>query len=911
MRITRIRLRDYRGITEHDVRIPATGVTVVQGGNEVGKSSLAEALDLLFDYQDSSTHKAVKAVKPVNRDVGAEIEADIEAGPYRFTYTKRFHRERATTLVVHAPRRENLTGREAHERVLAILDEAVDVPLWKALRLQQGVALDQADLSGQTSLGAALDSASAGALAGGTEASLVDLARAEYDKFFTATGRPKAEVAQLAKDEAGAVDRVDDLRRRLAELEDDVDHAASLVSRIGGLALEVDDQRSRVSAYNEQWQSVQTLLHEVAKAELAAKLATTEAENARTEVARRQALVEEVERAQRRHQEQVAEHRRHEPAVAAAVEALTGAEERAAAAVIAARSAEAVVSDRHADLQFHNDRLHLELLAERWKRVQDAERRLAELDALLDANQVDDDVLARVEDAHLAVVQARARVEGEGAVLAIEARRDLDVDGFPLSAGSVRALPVGSATTVELDGIARITVQGGREAGQSAAALADAERRLAEACAAACVADVAAAREAAAIRRDAIHHRDHLGARLREDLRDLTPDRMAKKIDRLHARIAQAVEARPELAATAVDLDGARRLAEAAEAAVSGARDLLREADDEVLRRRTELAAVRERTETSAREVELTRRQLEAVRAELEAARSHDLDGVLAGRLENAVRRMADAARALDQASAAADKARPEELRATLDNATAVLDKLTAERDGAERTHAEVRARLAVLGEQGLHDRLAEAEAELEHRARARRATERRAAAARRLYETLDRCRGEARRAYLAPLQERIEGFGRIVFGPDFAVELGDDLRIVNRTLRGVTVAFDQLSTGAREQLCVISRLACAAVVSEAGAGGPSVGGGVGGPSVGSPSVGGPSVGGDSGSGGGSGWGGVPVILDDALGWSDPRRLERLGAVLSLAAQEAQVLILTCLPERYRHVGAAHVITLD
>jgi hypothetical protein len=882
MRITRIRLRNYRGIQEHELRLPPTGVTVVQGDNEVGKSSIAEAIDLLFDYHDSSTHKVVKAVKPVHRDAGAEVEADVEAGPYRFTYTKRFHRDRATTLVISAPRRENLTGREAHERALAILDEAVDVPLWRALRLQQGVRPDQADLSEQTSLAAALDAASAGALAGEREATLIDRSRAEFERYWTPSGRAlKAEVLALQRAEQDAEAKVDELRRRLADLEDDVEHAATLVVRIAELGIEAEEQRGRVGHYEKQWRSVETLLHDVTEARLAAQVATAEARNAEAESSRRHALLEDVERAERCHQERVAEHRRHEPAVAAAADALAAAEERLVAVSQLAREADILLRQRRADLQVHNDLLHLEMLSERWQRVQEADARLAELDVLLDTNRVDDAALQAIEDAHLAAVQARARVEGESPAIEVEAIADVEVmlDGRPvkLSAGEARTASVASTTVLQVGDVARVTVRPSREAGSSAAALAEAEARLAEArladaLAAAGVADIGAARDAATVRRDAIRQRDHLVTRTQDDLRDLTPERMGRKIERLQARIA---EARPGAAETeTADLDTARRLVEEAEAIVGTGQDARREAEDDVVRRRRELEVVRGRAEASKNEVEIARRQLEAARNELEAARAERPDGVLAGRLEAALKRSGDADKALARASAAADKARPDELRATFENATAVLDKLEAERSGAQQTHAEVRARLAVWGEEGLHDRLAEAEAEAEHRRRERKATERRAHAARRLFETLDRCRGEARRAYVAPLQAKIEAFGRIVFGDDFSVELGEDLRIVRRTRRGVTVDFDQLSTGTREQLCVISRLACAAIV----------------------------AGGD---------GGVPVILDDALGWSDAKRLERLGAVLSLAAADAQVLVLTCLPDRYRHVGAAHVIHLS
>ena len=53
MRLHRISLRNYRGVEESDVQFAETGVTIVEGRNEVGKSSLAEALDLLLSVPDS------------------------------------------------------------------------------------------------------------------------------------------------------------------------------------------------------------------------------------------------------------------------------------------------------------------------------------------------------------------------------------------------------------------------------------------------------------------------------------------------------------------------------------------------------------------------------------------------------------------------------------------------------------------------------------------------------------------------------------------------------------------------------------------------------------------------------------------------------------------------------------------
>jgi hypothetical protein len=882
MRIHRIRLRNYRGVEEHEVVFPPTGVTVVQGDNEVGKSSLAEALDLLFDAQDSSTSKAVKAVKPVHKDVATEVEADIEAGPYRFTYLKRFHKDRATVLRITEPAPKSLTGREAHERVLAILDEAVDRPLWNALRLQQGVGPDQADLSEQTSLAAALDAASAGALAGDREATLVDLARTEYERFFTPKGSLKSEVERLAGLEDDAERRVAELKCRLADLDQDVEHHASVALAIDSLARAIDDQRLRVADYQGQWGAVQGVLQRLEGTRVAAERAALAEQRAADEVSRRQALADQFDQAERRLQDRLAEQRRHQPDLDAAAAALAQAEAAAADAAERARQSDLRARHCQSDLTFAQDSLMLATMAERAERVAGAQAQLLALDALLEANGVDEAALDLIEEAHLAVVQAQARMEADSAVVEVEALQavEIELDGATrsLAPGETFATTAPAAqTAIRVGDAARVVVRPGREAGRSADALAEAESRRAGLCRAAGVDSVAAARTAAAARHDALRQREHLAARLADDLRDLTPERLTAKIERLKAHLAEArATRREEQAAPAaepeLDLGTARRLAEEADRAEAAAQEVLRQAEAELSLARAQVDAVRHHAAASEREAELARLQAETARHALDTARAEMPDDGPAQALQAAVdvRRRADAD--LHAAQTAADQARPEEIRATLDNAADVLDKLQRERQDAERDLVRLQERLAVLGEEGLNDRLGEAEAELEQRGRERRATERRAAAARRLFDTLMRCRADARHAYLAPLKERIDKLGAIVFGPEFSVELRDDLRIARRTVGGVTVDFDQLSVGAREQLCVISRLACAAIVGGAE--------------------------------------GVPVILDDALGWSDATRLERLGAVLSVAAKDAQVIVLTCLPERYRHVGSAHVVEL-
>ena len=90
------------------------------------------------------------------------------------------------------------------------------------------------------------------------------------------------------------------------------------------------------------------------------------------------------------------------------------------------------------------------------------------------------------------------------------------------------------------------------------------------------------------------------------------------------------------------------------------------------------------------------------------------------------------------------------------------------------------------------------------------------------------------------------------------------------RQLNGSRLEWDQLSSGAREQLGLVVRLAAARLVDP-----------------------------DD---------GVPVILDDALVYSDPVRVRHILGEVAQGAQTSQIVVLTSAPERYDSVpGAQHV----
>lgn len=56
--------------------------------------------------------------------------------------------------------------------------------------------------------------------------------------------------------------------------------------------------------------------------------------------------------------------------------------------------------------------------------------------------------------------------------------------------------------------------------------------------------------------------------------------------------------------------------------------------------------------------------------------------------------------------------------------------------------------------------------------------------------------RDKASRAYVAPLKDKIERLGRLVFDPSFQVTINDDLKIISRTVSGVTVPCSSVISG-------------------------------------------------------------------------------------------------------------------
>ena len=388
---------------------------------------------------------------------------------------------------------------------------------------------------------------------------------------------------------------------------------------------------------------------------------------------------------------------------------------------------------------------------------------------------------------------------------------------------------------------------------------------MAAALAAARVADLAEARHTDQRRRELQSGRDQLTATLVGLCGDDDVEQLRSRLAELRALPALTDDVAMDAAAARAELDEAdaarvkagadcdthRRVAALAASRLSEISTRATLLHDKLVTQRAELAAVADRLAE----------QREAV-SDKKLAATVDADQLAARAAEGRVVELSE------QLAAAA----PEAVAHELADATEAAAALRARHDEVARSLHEISVELTLFGTEGRKGKLDAAETKREHARSEHDRVGRRARAVQLLREVMVRHRDTTRLRYVEPFRAELQRLGRPVFGPTFEVDVDSDLCILNRTLDGCTVPYESLSGGAKEQLGILARLAGAALVAKEDA--------------------------------------VPILIDDALGFTDPERLAKMAEVFDTLGERGQVIVLTCTPARYDGVKDAQRIEL-
>ena len=871
MRLLTLTLENWRGVRASHIEFD-NGVTLIEGPNEVGKSSLVEALRMLFREKSGSKKKEVQAVQPVGQDVGSSVSAEVRCGDYHFLYSKTYNRKAGTVLQILAPRAEQLTGDDAHNRAWEILSSHMDMALWDALLVEQGKEIGGVRLADSDGLARALDNAAGGAGVSGEESALFDAVQAEYERYFTLkTGKARYGEQQQRVEQHST--QVQQLKATLRELDDDLRRFEGVSAEISRLQRALPELQAAKEQHEQRWTAIDSLQ---------ARLTAKEEEGKPL-----QQLLDHARSQWQRRQDAAADIARREQDLAQKQAALQPLAEHAAELERTVQAAEAT----HKELQAQRRALQHALQQARRDAayLQDAAE-LARLQQLLDRVQTQRAELAALRktlaDIHI-TAEGRRNIQAAASALDVASRtRDnaatrLSIDAlqaaeFQLNGEVISLRPgtplerqVAESLQIDIPELARITIAPAASAGELAAEVDAKQQELDTLLARYQVKSVEQAITLDEQRADAEQLLRSAQQRLQDTLQGADEEALQADIERRQQACDDALQQRdPGQALPASEREARAQLETASEALDACESELDQEAG-RLAEQRDELTRAQSQQQQASTELNALSSVLEDKRSSLAQERKAEPDAALEKAVTGREQQLAAITAELEQLRAQLEAEDPDSARLQRDNATQALRR--AERDiiDQQQEQAVLKSRLDRAQANGLFEDLEAAEQALAEAEDTLAATERRAAAAKLLWETLNAQRDASRQAYVAPLRDGIRSLGKIVFGSGFDIVLDEDWTILDVIRDGKTIPFDSLSVGAKEQLGILTRLAAARIVADQG--------------------------------------GVPVIIDDALGFSDPTRLQSMGAAIAAAGRDAQVVVLTCTPGRFMYLGEVGV----
>lgn len=880
MRLLSLRLSHFKGIENRLVEFRPTGITLIQGPNEVGKTSLMTAFDILLEYADSSQHRDVEATKSAGQDTSTEIEARFQVGGESFTYFKRYHRERETKLIIERDdQRHTVRGREAHDRVREVLSKTMDWELWKALKMAQGSAPDdvaRVALGTSSSLREALDRV-AGRGDGAADDTIFHRVKKERDTYYATNGKElKAVFSGLRQKLATVQQDVDRFSQRMALAESEAERLEYLDRQIQALNAETGESETHLRATKDALVAVQTL-----ESEQRDELQSLRYIQDRAQELRRQ--WDERLRSSEQEATLTDDVRGLDSAIGEGLKE----EAEARTAYIEARALHDVTKIDNEAARRHGDRVNedatilmaqseVSALEKHIDRIHRLSRNLAEREQARNRVGMTQEGLDAIRKQGHRLVQARSGLEVGSPTAVLRAIKPLTVTvngkSIPLMTDETKQFSLTESLNLAIPAILDMVVTPGTSVSVLQSKLdreQDALQKLLTQYQVDSVTDAESQWDQYRVLTSQIEElQDQLSGELQES--DVVTLEGRQKT--LRARIDEYRGRRAPDYSYPPSHDVARQWVENAQQRMASSEEVLRQSIQRLEATKGRAHQAKQMLETAFKERAKKQGELTAARNRLLILRQEVPDDALDAQMKEEDSDLEKARLHVDRISSRLGLLQPDQVRARAGQLEIQIQTLTMRLNQMRQDRAECQGRIATMGGEGLYEEREDAITTRDKVEADLAALERRAEAAKLLYAVVSEARDAEQRRYQEPLRKRIRELGQVVFGKDFDVTLDENLAVVSRTLEGNTLAVEVLSTGAKEQLALLVRLAAASLVDPAE--------------------------------------GVPIILDDTLGHTDDDRLDLMAAVLMVVAKDCQIILLTSAARRYTKIGQAHVIDL-
>lgn len=862
MKISALRLYNVKRFAGRGVALEGIGdgVNVLCAANEFGKSTSFEALHALFFLPHSSTAGDVRSLRPY---AGGNplVEADISTDTGRFRITKQFYGGRSARIVDLASGRLVAQADEAENFIAGLVRGGSAGPaglLW----VRQGVTgiekRSKAEEEGETRVRTSLLESVQGeveAVTGGRRMADIMAATEEaLGRLVTPSGRPKAGERYAAALEA--LERLEAEERRLGaevtSLREALDRRTAATRRLAELDRpeDRDGRRKAVDAAQVAYDAAKTQSEVLRATEAELRLISEQRDAVERDLVafhnsleRAADLESKLAEAENMRREAIA--RRNEATVAA-----VRARAESDSAEAKERETRALLARLDAAMKARESADRLADLAQRLDAAEAARKQIEDVEAAVALLGISPNAVAELETVDVEIAKLKAIAEaGQPTVsVAYESHAPaVRLDGEPLKDGETRSYE--GVASLAIPSIGVVTLRSNPASGQDERLLRAEERRRAL-LGSLGVDDLAAARR----KLTEVQAKEGELRELRVRLSLLAPDGLAKLREEAaawHAAAGDILEIKEDPAQ-------ARAAHEAAEAARLAARQALREIEPMQMRAADAFVAA----QTALARLDAERTQVEAVLGPPDA--HSDRERRLAERL-------ASFEAGLLEKQAVVDGLKHREV--DLASAEAALRRVRSVVEAAEREAASLREQIAGLtaeirarSDDAIEEKWREAADALAAAKQHAAAYEKEVAVLQRLRAALETSRGHARETYLLPVMTELRPLLGLLFD-DVSITFDEKTLLPHRILRnGQEEDVERLSGGMREQLSVLTRLAFARLLAKDGR--PT-----------------------------------PVILDDALVYSDDDRIEKMFDALHRQARDQQIIVFSCRQRAFQALG--------
>ena len=860
------------------------GLNVVVGPNEMGKSTLLDALRAALFEKYSSKAQPILALQNDRNQAAPVVELAFEVDDGIYRVRKRFVKKPYAHLF--CPDGRKLEGDEAEDTLRDLL--GFDEPgksgakpetlgMWNVLWVQQGQSFGKLDLpdSARSNLHSALESEVGEVLGGKRGRALPDTVDKQLLELITSAGKPRGdykvritEVETLRSDLEELQDRRSDLSKTLEGLEAAEDTLARLSSgeRDQKDKEELDTARARHG-------ELAKLESRIEAAAIDVELKKRNLEQAEQAVAERYAQRKRVKTdalAVRAAKGKLDEVRQTDQNLRKQVEDLRKNANEAEGDV--ADSDQAVLQVRRV-LTVIQRNSRIRELQGRHEKAQEAEKKQRAAQQGAAAILVTDERMETIRTAAREFETARSRLSAAATLVAFDIPSDrlaqIEVDGAALATDQTSVEAV-QGMNITIPDYGSISVEPAiKDRGELIAQQRAANEALKAALEDCGVKAVDAAEEHRAKREKLL--RDAELARQEAALHAPATDDYNAGAEPLSDHIAGLKKIlERELADLGIEKlpteNEAEKALAVAQDSAQEARDTLVTAratlvgpEEEMGRLQAELGGVKTRYEDGKDRLEKLKSDL----AEAEEQTSDDdLDSVVSV-----------AGKALTTQEAAVSKLeeqREGETLPQLEARVARLDTALRERRDKRSDVKEkvvgLRSHIEALEGAGLDEAIQQKEREVELADGQLQRYAREASVLSLLLVTLRSAESEAKERYLSPVLKRVRPYLQLLF-PGAEIAIDENLHIVGVVREnGYEESFEHLSMGTQEQIAILVRLAFAEMLVDQGH---------------------PAT----------------IILDDALVFSDDRRMDRMFDILNIVGQRVQVIVFTCREQLFEGIG--------